>query len=147
MHYTLSRWHSVCIATCDACLCAVIVIHNVLVHVAGKTGYFVDGLVSDVQKLHKGIACHSVLQLVVGCNCCNCCLCLQYTSTFALTETGTCPLSSTAQTETAYHTFVPGSGLGQLVNRTFCSPLRRGFLDHPIHADRTGLQAGFTLNS
>ena len=65
---------------------------------------------------------------------------LQYTSTYALTETGACPISATAETETAYHTLVPGSALGHILNTTFCNPaMRRGVLDHPVHASRDGL--------
>lgn len=62
-----------------------------------------------------------------------------YTSIYALNETDACPISPTARTETAYHTFVPGSGLGSLLNGTYCSPLRRGVATHQVYEDRTGL--------
>ena len=73
---------------------------------------------------------------------------LQYTSVFALTEGESCPISAAAQTEIAYHTCVPGSGLGRLLNGTYCNPLRRGVAEHQVYPDRTGLQPdGFVLSS
>lgn len=69
-----------------------------------------------------------------------------YTSVYALTETSACPISPTAQTEKAYHTLVPGSGLGELTSRSYCSPLRRGIVEHQVHQDRTGLSPlGFVI--
>ncbi|KAL0030290.1 hypothetical protein WJX77_007668 [Trebouxia sp. C0004] len=55
-----------------------------------------------------------------------------FTSIFALTDGEVCPLGPNAETETIYHTMVPGSTLGALLNATFCSSLRRGVLEHPI---------------
>ena len=59
-------------------------------------------------------------------------LSVQYTSVFAITESEACPISPTAQTESVFHTMVPGSTLGALLNGTFCSQTRRGVLEHPI---------------
>ena len=56
---------------------------------------------------------------------------MQFTSIFAVTEV--CPLEANATTFTIYHTMVPGSTLGGMLNKPYCSQLRRGVLDHPIY--------------